>query len=51
VSKKQNKSTAQLFREYCDRVDKSIKESKGSFLICSQELANVLTKVMNEQPR
>jgi hypothetical protein len=51
VSKKQNKSTAKLFKEYCERDDKSIKESKGSFLICSQELANVLTKVMNEQHR
>jgi hypothetical protein len=48
---KLDKSTAQLFREYCDKVDKATKRNKGSFLICSQELANVLNKATNEQLR
>jgi hypothetical protein len=51
MNKKENKSTAQLFKEYCDRIDKATKRNKGSFLICSQELANVLNKATNEQPR
>jgi len=42
---KLDKSTAQLFKEYCDKVDKATKTNKGSFLVCSQELANVLIKL------
>jgi hypothetical protein len=48
---KENKSIAQLFKEYCDKIDKATKRNKGSFLICSQELANVLNKATNEQTR
>jgi hypothetical protein len=48
---KLDKSTAQLFKEYCDKIDKATKTNKRSFLVCSQELANVLNKVTNEQPR
>ena len=49
MNKKENKSTAQLFKEYCDKIDKATKTNKGTFVVCSQELANVLNKVQDEK--
>jgi hypothetical protein len=40
-----DKSTAQLFKEYCGKMDKVTKTNKGTFVVCSQELANVLIKL------
>lgn len=51
MNKKENKSTAQLFKEYCDKIDKATKTNKGTFIVCSQELATTLNKIQNEQPR
>ena len=45
MNKKENKSTAQLFKEYCDKVDKATKTNKGAFVVCSQELATILNKL------
>ena len=45
------KSTAQLFKEYCDKIDKATKTNKGTFIVCSQELATTLNKIQNEQLR
>ena len=45
MNKKENKSTAQLFKEYCDKVDKATKTNKGTFILCSRELATILNKL------
>jgi hypothetical protein len=43
------KTIAQLYKEYCDKIDKSTKTNRGTFIVCSQELANVLNKIQNEK--
>ena len=42
---KSKKSTAQLFKEYCDKIDKATKTNKGTFILCSRELATILNKL------
>ncbi len=46
-----DKSISQLFKEYCDKVDKVRFKNKGTFIICSQKLANILNKIKDEQHR
>jgi hypothetical protein len=51
MNKLDKKSTPELFKEYCDKIDKATKTNKGTFIVCSQELATTLNKIQNEQTR
>jgi hypothetical protein len=46
---KLDKTIAQLYKEYCDKVDKTTKTNRGTFVVCSQELATILNKIQNEK--
>ena len=45
MNKKENKTITQLYKEYCDKIDKATKTNKGTFVVCSQELAIILNKL------
>lgn len=42
---KPDKTITQLYKEYCDKIDKATKTNKGTFVVCSQELAIILNKI------